>query len=75
MVGSFVIFPVIVGGRQASFPAAVVMVAVAIVTPCAIAAALGTLMEIATVAFTERGNVSVAAQEILTRLRADCEAL
>jgi hypothetical protein len=75
MARSFVIVPVIVSIEQTSFPAAVVMIAVAVIAPRSITAAFRALVQVAAIAFTQRRNVSVAAQKILTGLLADSETL
>ena len=60
-----------VGSGLAGFPSAVMVVGVAGFAPCPIAFTDRTLMNVPAVAFPERGNISVAAQQILAGLRPD----
>ena len=66
---SFVLFSV--GSGLAGFPSAVMVVSVAGFAPCPIAFTDRTLMDIAAIADPERGDISVATQQILAGLRPD----
>lgn len=66
---------IVVGIGLAGFPATIMMVCIAVVAPCAIAAALRALVQVHAVAWTQRRYISVAAQEALAGLLSDRKPL